>query len=48
MKLLFTKLHHVLCECHFAQILAGKGKKNSIWPFNVDSGEKKKSATGDF
>ena len=40
MKLLYTKLNHVLCEFHFAQILAGKGKKNPIWPFNVESGGK--------
>ena len=40
MKLLYTKLDHVLCEFHFAQILAGKSKKKSIWPFNVESGEK--------
>ena len=40
MKLLYTKLSQVLREFHFAQILAGKGKKNSIWPFKVESGEK--------
>jgi len=40
MKFLYTKLSQVLRELHFAQILAGKGKKNSIWPFNAESGEK--------
>ena len=46
MKLLYTKLNNVLRAFHFAQILAGKGKKVPIWPFNVEPGEK--IGKGDF
>ena len=47
MKLLYTKLNHVLCEFHFAQILAGKGKKK-IQFGHLMWNQVEKSAKSDF